>query len=401
MANTLGISKKYLRFFVNNINSRWVMCCGGRRSAKSWSIHRWLHFLASGKPKTVGIVAATFPALQLAINDFQNATGLVVTGNAVYGYSCRLSNGSLFTFRAFDDPTKCQGSGWNLLYLEEVLNIPEQVVNVLSMSVTDQIYAAFNPTKTSFLDRHLLPDKSNFLVTTFKDNDFLTDAQREEFEEIKRKALLPTASIIDKYNFEVYYKGNFATYSGKVFKEIYNISDDDYDKVPAVEMYGLDFAFVPSEQSDATALIGVKIYDNCIYAKEYIYSKYMTSDKQLAFRMAELGIDYCTPIACDTGGLGKTRVHNLITAGDGTWTESEICRGFYAQAAQKGKSVLDGITTILQYDKIYVTDSSTSLRWEMDNLELGNDGKQKSGSINHGCDALRYGVLNYWLNVEK
>lgn len=401
MANTLGIGKKYLKHFVRNINSRWVLLCGGRRSGKSWAVHKWLWFLSSGQPKTVGVVAASFPALQLAINDFQRATGLSVTGNAIYGYSCQLSNGSIFQFRAFDDSTKVQGSTFDILYLEETLNIPEQVVSVLSMSVTGQIYCAFNPTKASFLDRYILPDRSNYIVTTFKDNPYLTESQREEFEEIKRKALLPTATVIDKYNYQVYYLGNFATYSGKVFKEVYNISDEEYDNVPAVEMYGLDFAFVPSEQSDATALIGVKIYDNCIYAKEYIYSKYMTSDKQLAFRMAELGIDYSTPIACDTGGLGKTRVHNLITAGDGAWTEPEICKGFYAQAAVKGKSVIEGITTMLQYDRIYVTDSSTSLRWEMDNLELGNDGKQKAGSINHGCDALRYGVLNYWLNVER
>lgn len=401
MKNTLGIGRTYLKFFVDNINSRWVLLQGGRRSGKSFAVHKFLWLLASGEPKIVGIITATFPALQLAISDFQRATKLVVTGNAIFGYSCQLSNGSVFMFRSFDSPEKVQGSTFNILYLEEALNIPEQVVSVLSMSVTGQIYAAYNPTKTSFLDRHVLPDKSNLLCTTFKDNPYITPEQREEFEEIKRKALLPTATIIDKFNYEVYYLGKFGNYSGKVFKTVYNISDEEYDKIDAFEMFGLDFAFVPSEQSDATALVGVKIYDNCIYAKEYIYSKYMTSDKQLALRMAELGIDWKTPIACDTGGLGKTRVHNLITAQDGEWTEPEINKGFYAQAAVKGKSVLDGITTILQYDKIFVTESSESLRYEMDNLELGNDGKQKPGSINHGTDALRYSILNYWLNTEK
>lgn len=398
MKNILGISKSYLRFFVNNINSRWVLCQGGRRSGKSFNTYKWLWLLASGQPKIVGVVAASFPALQLAINDFQRATGLVVTGNAVFGHSCKLSNGSVFMFRAFDDPTKVQGSTYDILYLEETLNIPEQVVSVLSMSVTGQIYCCYNPTKKSFLDRHIVNDKSNYLCTTFKDNDYLTEAQREEFEEIKKKALLPSASVIDRYNYSVYYKGEFGSYSGKVFKLINNISDEEYENFPAPELFGLDFGFTESEQSDATALAGVKILGDKLYAKEYIYSSNLSNNKELALRLAELGIGVYTPIVADYGGMGRKRIDALVTAEDCTWSEPQISSGFSVQNAVKG-SILGGLQKLNQYE-IYVTDSSVNLRTEMDNYELTAEGKPKRGCADHLIDAVRYATNSYSNNFE-
>ena len=399
MANTLGIGRKYIKFFVDNVNSRWVLIQGGRRSGKSFSTYKWLWLLASGKPKIVGIIAASFPALQLAINDFQRATGLAVSGNAVFGYSCQLSNGSVFMFRAFDDPTKVQGSTFDILYLEETLNIPEQVISVLSMSVTGQIFCCYNPTKKSFLDRHILPDKSNYLCTTFKDNPYLTESQIEEFEEIKRKALLPTASVLDKYNYAVYYKGEFGTYSGKVFKLIHNITDEEYDKIPAPEMYGLDFGFTASEQSDATALAGVKIWEGKLYAKEYIYSSQLTNNKELAMQMAGIGLDVYSPIAADFGGLGATRIRALVSAEDCTWTEPEISSGFSVQNAVKGK-IIDGLMRLNQYE-LYVTDTSLNLRSEMDGYELTAEGKPKSGCPDHLIDAVRYATNSYYNNFGE
>ena len=392
----LGISKKYLRFFVDNINSRWVCLQGGRRSAKSFSIHKWLHLLASGQPKIVGMVAASFPALQLMISDFQRATGLVVTGNTIFGFSCILSNGSKFIFRSFDTPEKCQGSTFDILFLEEVLNIDEQIVSVLSMSVSGQIYCSYNPTKTSFIDKYILKDKSNLLCTTFKDNPYLTPEQIEEFEHIKRKALSPAASILDLYNYKVYYLGEFGSMSGKVFKLVYNCTDEDYESIPAPELFSIDFGFTQSEQSDATAMVGCKLFEGKAYFKEYIYSTQLANNKDLAFRMHELGLDVYSPIVADYGGMGATRIRALVTAGEYSWTEPEISSGFTVQNAVKQK-VIDGLNKMLQYD-IYVTENSYNLRNEFDKYELNAEGKPKSGCPDHALDACRYAACSYHNN---
>lgn len=399
MGNVLGISKVYLRHFVNNHKSRWVILQGSRRSGKSWAVLRWLWFLASGEPKIVGVICASFPALQNCISDFQRATNLQVTGSAVFGYSCQLTNGSKFLFRSFDDPTKAQGTTYNIVYLEEVLNIPEEIVRVISMSVTDQIFASYNPTKSSYLDAYILPDKSNYLKTTYRDNPYLTPEQVQEFEDIKKRALLPTASLFDIYAAKVYCEGDFASMSGKVFKLIYTCSDDDYINLPATELYSLDFGFTENEQSDATAMVGCKIYNNCVYYKEYIYSTQLASNKALALKMAELGLDVYSPIVGDYGGMGASRIRELVTAGDYSWTEPSICNGFSVQNCQKMK-VLDGLQKMNQFEKIYVTETSYNLRKEMDAYELNHEGKPVKSCADHAIDAARYATNSYHLNFD-
>ena len=393
-----GIGKTYLKFFVDNINSRWTLLCGGRRSGKSFAVYKWLHILASGQPKTVGVVAASFPALQSAISDFQRATGLLVAGNSIYGYSARLSNGSLFQFKSYDDPTKCQGSTFDILYLEEGLNIPEEIVSTLSMSVTGQIFTAFNPTKSGWINKYIAKDKSNFLVTTFKDNPWLTKEQIGEFEDIKERAMKPTASILDTYNYKVYYCGEFADMAGKVFRMVYSVTDEDYEKVPASELWGLDFGWVSGDQCDATALIGCKIHEGKAYFRQYIYSSHLANNKDLALRMAECGLDVYSPVVADYGGLGASRIRALVTAEDCSWTEPSISSGFSVQNARKGK-VIDGLNRMLQYD-IYVTDTSYELRSEFDNYELNREGKPVSGALDHGIDACRYALCGYGLNFD-
>lgn len=391
-----GISKKYLRFFVDNIDSRWVLLQGGRRSGKSFSAYKWLHILLSGKPKVCGVIAASFPALQLAMQDFTKATGLAVQGSALYGYSSVLSNGSMFVFKSYDEPTKAQGSTYDIVYLEEALNIQEEVITTLSMSVTGQIYAAFNPTRSGWISKY--DNGHNLLTTTFKDNDYLSAEQIEEFERIKERAMKPSASILDVYNYKVYYCGEFGDMAGKVFKIVYTCTDDEYDSIPASELFGLDFGFTQSEQSDATAMVGIKIHENRLYCKEYIYSNQLANNRDLALRMAELGLDVYTPIIADYGGMGATRIRALVSAENGSWTEPSISSGFSIQNALKGR-VIDGLNRMSQYD-IYVTESSANLRREFDGYELNAEGKPKSGCPDHALDAVRYATNSYAVNFE-
>ena len=392
MGNQLGISKKYLKFFVENNESRWVLIQGGRRSGKSFSVIKWLWFLASATPNsTVLFVAASFPALQFLMNDFQRATPLKIEGSTVYGYNCTLSNGSRFLFKSFDDFTKTQGSTADFLYLEEALNIPVDIVTTLSMSVTRQIFACYNPTKKSDLDRYISKDGSNHIVTTWKDNDFLTVEQRNEFESIKTRAMKPTATTMDIYAYKVYYLGEYGEMSGKVFNLIYNCSDDEFDRVPVKPLYGLDFGFVQSK--DQTAFVAVKIWNNEIYCKELIFDNgSLYNDKKLAFALSDIGINEYENIVADWGGLGKTRIKNLVTAGNGDWVEDGINHGFSVMNAKKGK-IIDGIQKMLNYEKIYVTSTSENLRREFDRYELNPSGAAKGED--HLIDAVRYAV-NSW-----
>lgn len=320
MNNGLGIGQTYLRFFVKNIDSRYVICIGGRRSGKSFATAKWLRLLASGKPIKIMVIAATFPALQLVIEDFQNATGMIVQGSLIYGYSCKLANGSLFQFRAFDNPTKVQGTTADLIWFEEFLNIPEEVIRVASMSCTGQLYFTANPTRKSrLLDDYVNKDKSNYSKTTYKDNPYLTDEQRNEFDNIKLRSQLPNATLYDIYQAKVYCDGDFADLVGRCFEKLEYCTYNDYMDVPSEEVIMMDLAF---GGSDKTAICGFKMHENKLYVHTYQYKQGTINAKDLAMDIIDCGFNCYTTIFADYGGVGRQILDTLITADNGQWTES-------------------------------------------------------------------------------
>lgn len=382
---TLNIIPTYAKFFIDNIDERYLILQGSRRSGKSISVFQWVTIRLLGEKKECCVMCATYPATTNAIKDFQLATGMPVSGNAIYGQCCIFPNGSVIYFKAFDDPTKAQGTYCDFAIVEEALNIPEQIFSVFSMSIREQVFFLYNPTKNAWTDKYLAADKHNYLKTTFKDNPYLLPEQIQEFDKLKERAFSPTANLFDKYNYQVYYLGNFSNASGKVFQQVYSCTDEEFEKIPVQYSTGMDFGFVDSK--DFTTLVQVKIYQNCIYARERLYSNHLTNNKDLAMELARLGYDCYTPISCDFGGLGKTRIDILSTANYGEWTEKELNKGFGCISANKTK-IVEGIQELLQYDKIILTESSINLRKEMDGYELTGDGKPKG--VDHAIDAMRY-----------
>lgn len=390
----LTISPTYLKFFLRNLKTRHVLLIGGRRSGKSWSLFKFLFLRASGKdPLHVMVVSASFPSTQLAIKDFMQSTGLTVEGSTLHGMHCKLPNGSLFQFKSYDQPQKSQGDHCDIMVCEEALNIDEQIINVASLGVRKQIYFVMNPTKGGFINKYILEDKSNLLITTYKDNPYLLPQQLEEFELMKEKAQSPTASVLDIYNWKVYGCGEFSEMSGSVFKIVHNITDEEFDKLPVPVVYGMDFGW--TDGNDETTLVAVKIFENNLYAKEMLYSKELANDKKLAMAIHNLGIDCFDTIVADVGGMGKTRIYNLSTAGNYEWTEPEISKGFAIVNARKPR-VIDGIQEMLNCDSINVTTSSIHLRAEMDNYRL-EEGVTKGKD--HLIDAFRYAFSYYKRNL--
>lgn len=383
----LTIPKKYLKFFISNLKSRHLVIQGSRRSAKTWSVLQYLFLLASGSEREdILVVSPSYPSLQNTIQGFMQSTGMLVEGSQIYGFHCRLDNGSIFRFVSYDRKEKAQGTKCSYLFVDEALSVDEGIISTLSMSVSKQIYFAYNPTKKSFLDKYIDKDKKNFILTSYLDNEYLPEEQKEEFRFIKDRALSPTATTLDRYNYYVYVLGEFSSMAGKVFMEIYNMTDEEYNDIRATECYGLDFGYVDSK--DSTCLIGAKIQNNCLYLKEYICSQNLAKDYDLAWAMVNAGITQYDYIFGDWAGMGKTRMTALVTANNGEWSESPINKGFNIVNAAKG-NVVEGIQRMQQFDRIYVTESSLNLREEMDRYELNEDGKEVSRHQN--CvDAARY-----------
>ena len=185
------------------------------------------------------------------------------------------------------------------------------------------------------------------------------------------------------YQYKVYYLGDFADMVGSVFGQVYKCRPDEYFQVPAEECIGMDFGF--ATDGDPTVVCGVKIHERDIYIHEYIYEVGLTSNDLLADKLLGCGFNRSTPIFADYGGQGRTRMDDLVRR-----------KGMTVYNALKG-AILDGISAMLTYDRIYITASSVATIDEFEGYELTDNMKPKGAD--HAIDAARY-AFNY-LNRKK
>lgn len=398
MTNSLGIGKKYLKFFVDNIESRYVISIGGRRSGKSFATAKWLRFLASGKPIKILVIAATFPAIQLVIEDFQRATGLTVSGSMIYGYSCKLKNGSIFQFRAFPESQRVQGTTADILWFEEFLNIPEEVIRVATMSCTGQMYFTANPTRKSrLLNDYVNEDGSNYLKTTYKDNPYLTPEQRKEFDDIKLRSQQPNATLYDIFCAKVYCDGEFGDLVGRCFEKIEHNTYSDYLNIPSEEALFMDLAF---GGKDKTAICGFKMYEKKLYIHTYQYKQGTINAKELAWDLINCGFNAYTQIYADYGGVGRQILDSLIMAqqNDEIWKEPELKMGFQISNVIKGR-VLESIMALMALDAIVIDDSNYYTIDEFENCML-DEQQHLKGENDHTIACARY-AINYFHAIGK
>lgn len=344
------------------------------------------------------VIAATFPALQLTIEDFQNATGLTVSGSLIYGYSCRMANGSVFQFRAFDQPQKAQGTTADLVWFEEFLNINEDVIRVASMSCTGQLFFTANPTtKKRIVDDYTNADGSNYLRTTYKDNPYLTAEQRKEFDDIKLRAEQPNATLYDIYCAKVYCDGEFGDLVGRVFERLEYCSYSDFLNIPTEEHIVIDLAF---GGSDKTSICGFRLYQNKLYIHTYSYKEGTLNAKELAWDLVGLGFNSYTPIYADYGGVGRQILDCLIGANQNGeyWNENELRGGFTIYNVLKG-NVMESLMSLMALDAIVIDDSSVHTREEFEGATL-NEKQQLQGGNDHAIACARY-AINYFHAVGK
>lgn len=377
------ISKAYADFFRRSGNERHVFLQGGRRSGKTFATFQYLEAYAGLITGCkIMVVCATYPQLQKTMEDFERALGVTVSGSLVSGYHAKTFGEVLWQFAHFDHPTKAQGTQCDFLFINECVNVDRSVAEVLMQSARLQCFYNFNPTK-KFWGSDFMNER-NVMCTTFRDNAYLTTEQKAEFEALKERAQRPGATRHDEYMYRVYYCGEFSDMAGAVFGAIGKVSERLYKEIPVTEVYGVDFGF--AMDGDPTTMIGVKVWEKQLYIHQYIYERGLTNDEDLAHRMIAAGVNRYSLIFGDYGGAGKGRMATLITADNGRW-EGEIAGGIPMQNAVKG-TILDGISQMLSFDAISITETSVATIDEFENYELDENGKPKGAD--HAIDAARY-----------
>lgn len=345
---------------------------GGTRSGKTYNILIWLIFgyCMRQTGKVVTIARKTYPALRTsAMRDFiqilreYNLYDETKHNKSSSEYHL---NGNLVEFISLDQPTKVRGRKRNLLFINEANELHWEDWQQLVFRTTGRIIIDYNPSDEFhwIYERVKTREDAEFHITTYKDNPFLEESIIQEIELLKDT---------DENYWRIYGLGEVGVGKAIIFDVA--LIDAIPDKARFLS-YGMDFGYT----NDPTTLIGVYVWDNELYFKEYIYRTNMTN-RDIANEMSRLMIGRRDEIYADSAEPKSI---------------DEIYKmGWNIKPATKGRdSVNIGIDMLKRY-KLYVTKDSVNTIKEFRNYKWKED---KNGIVlnspvdlfNHSVDAIRY-----------
>lgn len=226
-----------------------------------------------------------------------------------------------------------------------------------------EFFGEWQDDKTSFEN-----DKMTILKTTYKDNMYLTEGDRQQLED-----------ETDPYYYQVYSLGNFGILGHVIFKNwrVEDLSDriSQFDNL----RFGIDFGWV-----DETAMIKLHLDTKRkkIYILDEIYQQYMTDEDLLKAARRFVGNNYVT---CDSA---SPKTIDFLAA-----------NGIRAVGAVKGPdSIIRGIRWMQDYE-IIIDVRAQNFKNEIEQYHFLED---RNGNVlerpvdmkNHLMDSCRYSLCD-------
>lgn len=197
--------------------------CGGRRSGKTYFICQWLLLVCYKRKSIVNVASMTQEQGRLgAYADMCN----IIDGDAALKRETIITkspreiqfrNGSKIHFNSYQNSETAKGIACDYLYINEANNFSKQQYIDLVANVRRFTFIDFNPNRSFWVNEFFTDDE--ICYSSWKDNPFLTESQRDYFRRLKEAAEKPDASIVDVRNYKVYYLGEFCELSGKIFND--------------------------------------------------------------------------------------------------------------------------------------------------------------------------------------
>lgn len=371
--NTTSVFTSNIRAY--NEKKRYIVNKGSTRSSKTYSVLQLLYLIAflSKKPYIISVVSESMPHLKRGcIRDFKEI--LIKEGkwkdsqwNATEK-TYRVGH-SIIEFFSVDNAGKVHGPSRDILYVNECINIDYEIYRQLAIRTTKSIFLDCNPSFSFWLDDKVLPQPDATLIhSTYRDNEYLSDAQIKEIESNRN----------DKNWWQIYGEELTGTLRGTVINN-WDMTDsmpDNYKK----RWLGIDFGF----SNDPTAIIDIRLSDGELWIDELLYEKGY-DNLMIARHLEEIGIPQDIPIIADCAEPKSIK---------------EIAsKGWRVEPALKGKdSITTGISILNRYKKhitrrsLNIIEEYRNYRWQTD--ENGDPTNRPIDRFNHSIDAQRYVCLN-------
>ena len=179
-----------------NDGKRLIANRGGTRSGKTYSLVCLLVLVASEgeRKRTIDIVSESLPHLKRgAINDIEDIMeneGFIEGANYEHNrsdHTYTFATGSQIRFFSADDWGKVKGSRRDILFINEANRIPYETYRQLAVRTSETIFIDWNPDTEFWYEMKgiNIKDTTKEIVSTYKDNPFLSEVQIAEIESNK------------------------------------------------------------------------------------------------------------------------------------------------------------------------------------------------------------------------
>jgi phage terminase large subunit len=348
---------------------------GGQGASKTYSILMLLiNHASSNEGKEIFVASDELTKMRLTvIKDFKTimkAFNIFDPTRFLGGTLYNFPNGSFIKFIGLDKEDMGKGLRCDIMFVNEANKIKFETYRELT-SRANQVFIDFNPNAKFWAhDEVITRSDADFIILTYKDNEYLGKQEVFEIERYKKKGYDDKGEIISEYwanKWRVYGLGQEGFIDGVIFQ---NWKIGEFDETLPI-MYGIDFGF-----KDPFTLLKVA-YDAStmtIYLHEEIYKSHLSP--------------------ADIIQLLNTKIPNkdsliLADSADPTQIRGIKNDGFNIMGLGKEKIVI-GIRH-LQNWQFKVTETSQNLIRELSNyVWLDKTGEVPIDSENHLLDPLRY-----------
>lgn len=368
---------------------RGVDSRGGTRSTKTYSALQFLVFLAVGlsTKRLISVVSETLPHLKKgAIRDFEKILqdeGIIAGAlkddfrwNAT-DCTFTFATGTIIEFFSCDSPARVHGPARDILFINEGQNIRWETARQLMIRTREFIIVDYNPTHEFWAHAELATDpRFRTIVSTYKDNRFLTQAQIEDIERGKKNASW----------WRVYGLGLTGELEGTIYQ--FEQIDAMPDSPGLIRIGGLDYGFTNSKTAGVEVLADVR--KKKLYLDEMFYGSGMHNFDIIR--------------ALNAHGFPKTARLYADCAEPKANSEIKLA-GFNVWPSYKGKEIEAQISW-LQGWGLYVTKTSTNLIHEFRNYlwDKDRDGNRLNVPIkeyDHAMDAFRYAAFGQLADFRR
>ena len=348
---------------------------GGQGASKTYSILMLLiNHASSQENREIFIASDELTKMRLTvIKDFKNIMkGFEVFNPNLFlgGTLYNFPNGSFIKFIGLDKEDMGKGLRCDVMFVNEGNKIKFETYRELT-SRAKQVIIDYNPNTKFWVHEEIIPrPDADFIILTYKDNEYLSEEEVFEIERYYEKGYNKEGEVVNEYwanKHRVYALGQEGFVDGVIFQ---NWKTGDFDETIPI-MYGMDFGF----KDPFTLLkVGFDKKTMTIYLHEEIYKSKLSPDDIIALLNVKIPNKDSLIIA---DSADPTQIRGIKN------------NGFNIIGLGKEKIVI-GIRH-LQNWQFKVTPTSLNLIRELSNyVWLDKTGEVPIDSENHLLDPLRY-----------